>query len=401
MRIVHVEDFIHPDAGYQVNTLSRLQVKQGHEVIIVTSELDKVPDFLTEFFGKDNIQERDTKFFETTGAKIIRVPIMGFYSGRAIHYPKLFRTVDSLKPDVAFIHGEDTLMGMLFIMRSSRIGYPLVLDCHSVEMSSINRFRKLFRIFFKTVITPRIINNQIPLIRVVDVDYVQKFFGIPLEHTALLSFGTDTDYFKPNVDIRHNFRKELGIGDDVFLAIYAGKLDNHKGGLFLARSIAEKLTTQSGRKINFLIIGNTIGDYGKSVEEIFSKSQNKIFRFPTQSFFDLAKFYQTSDLAVFPRQCSLSFFEVQSSGLPVLFEDNEVNIQRAQFGNGLLFNPADINDFRSKLIRCADMRNEDYSAIRTNARKYILDNYDYVPVSHKFNEVLEKEALRFKRERLR
>jgi hypothetical protein len=77
MRIVHIEDFVHPDTGYQVNLLSRLQVRQGHEVFVVTGELDKVPTVYTQFFGKDNIEERDRRFHETTGVRIIRGPLLG------------------------------------------------------------------------------------------------------------------------------------------------------------------------------------------------------------------------------------------------------------------------------------------------------------------------------------
>ena len=57
MKIVHVEDFIHPEAGYQVNLLSRLQQLDGHQVTIVTAELEKIPSFLTSFFGKEDIHK--------------------------------------------------------------------------------------------------------------------------------------------------------------------------------------------------------------------------------------------------------------------------------------------------------------------------------------------------------
>jgi hypothetical protein len=180
MKFVHVEDFIHPEAGYQVNLLSKLQVQQGHEVYIVTAELEKIPEFLTSFFGRDNMQERDEKFYQLTGAKIIRVPLLGFYSGRAIFHPKIFKIVNSLNPDVAFIHGEDSLTGIQFIRKARKLNYPIVLDCHMLEMASMNRFRKGFRFFYKRLVTPHILKNNIPLIRVVDVDFVEKYLGIPL-----------------------------------------------------------------------------------------------------------------------------------------------------------------------------------------------------------------------------
>jgi hypothetical protein len=46
MKIVHIEDFLHPDAGYQLNSLAPLQRAQGHDVTIVTGELDKIPEDL-------------------------------------------------------------------------------------------------------------------------------------------------------------------------------------------------------------------------------------------------------------------------------------------------------------------------------------------------------------------
>ena len=62
MKFVHIEDFFHPDAGYQVNTLAKLQVEQGHEVFVVTAVLEKMPDTLVSFFGKVNIKEKNENY---------------------------------------------------------------------------------------------------------------------------------------------------------------------------------------------------------------------------------------------------------------------------------------------------------------------------------------------------
>lgn len=240
MRFVHVEDFVHPNAGYQINLLTRLQVQQGHEVIIVAGELDKIPVFLTSFFGKDNIEEKDRKFEEETGVKIIRHPLYAYYSGRAIYKPGLHKLIKSLNPDVLFIHNEDTVMGMKLLWDYKKMNVPYVLDCHMLEMASENRFRDFFRLFYRKFVTPVILKNNIPLIRVVDTDFVQKHYNIPLSKTKLLSFGTDTDFYKPDSKIKEAFRKELGIDNTDFVVIYAGKMDPAKGGEFLAESLKEK-----------------------------------------------------------------------------------------------------------------------------------------------------------------
>lgn len=399
MRIVHIEDFVHPDAGYQVNLLSRLQVRQGHEVYIVTGELDKVPTVYTEFFGKDRLEERDRRFHELTGVKIIRIPLLGWYSGRAIFHPRIFRVVDGLQPDIAFVHGEDVLTGMLYIMRSAKLEYPLVLDDHSVEMASIHKLKHAFRFFYRWLITPQILKKNIPLIRVVDSDFVEKAYGIPLDRTILLSFGTDTDHFRPDGERKAAFRRQHGIGDDEFVVISAGKLDKFKGGQFFADAIREKLVTASGRRILLIVVGNTIGEYGQIVEATFSQSQNRILRFPTQPYLDLAPFYQAADLAIFPRQCSLSFFEVQSCGLPVLLEENEINDLRVRLGNGVRFRPEDVGDFRAKLIKLAEMPDAEFSAMRESARRYVRDNFDFVPIAQKFSDIMAAEVERFQENR--
>jgi glycosyltransferase involved in cell wall biosynthesis len=389
MRIVHVEDFLQPDAGYQVNILSKLQVEQGHEVVVVTSELNKSPDYLTSFFGRENIGERDRLFHERTGARIIRVPLIGVLSGRAIYYPRIFRIVDELGPDVLYVHGEDTMIGMQFIVRSLWQKYPMILDCHMLEGASMNRFREVFRFFFRHLVTPIIIRNRIPLIRVVDTDYVEKCLGLPLNKTVLLSFGSDTNRFRPDGEARRRFRERHGIPMDDFVVLYAGKLDEYKGGLFFANALERRLTPASRRRLRFLVVGSGVSEYGQKVDEIFSRSENEVLRFPTQPHHDLQEFYQGADIAVFPKQCSLSFFDVQACGLPVLLEENDINSARVAHDNGLTFRPGDVDDFRQRILDLADMDSAKFNALARNARALVMRSYDYTAVARQFTDILQ------------
>lgn len=396
MRFVHVEDFFHPFAGYQLNLLSKLQVEQGHEVIIITAEFDKLPGFLTVFFGSDNISEKDKKFQEITGVKIIRYPLIGYYSGRAIFKLGLHKLIRSLNPDVLFIHGEDTLTGIKLLLDFKRMKMPYVLDCHMLEMASVNKFKEIFRFLFRKIITPIIIKNNIPLIRVVDSDFVEKHYSIPLVKTKLLSFGTDTSYYKPKSEARARFRNELNIGNDDFVVIYAGKLDVFKGGLFLAEALRDKISLKN-RTIHFIIVGNsTNDDYGRNVEKIFSQSKNNIIRFPTQTYFDLVTFYQTADIAVFPKQCSMSYFEVQSCGLPVLLEKNEINISRAENYRGDLFAEENIEELRNLIIKFGEMTTEEIEKYNINSRNNILLNFDYSKIAQEFTDIMIEEHNKFK-----
>jgi glycosyltransferase involved in cell wall biosynthesis len=388
MRFVHIEDFFHPSAGYQLNLLGRLQVKEGHEVIIITSEIEKVPDFLTSFFGKDDVNKKDEDYYRETGVKIYRLPVYFWYSGRAIFKLGLKKFIKSLDPDVLFIHGEDTLTGIRLLFFYSTIKLPFVLDCHMLEMASKNKFRELFRSFFRLAITPIILKNNITLIRVVDSDFVEKHFNIPLSKTILLSFGTDTDFFKPDDSNKIFTRNKLNIDQNDFVVLYAGKLDKDKGGMFLAEMLRKKIILNN-KNIKFVVIGNVPNDnYGHEVNSLLEQSENSIIRLGTQTYLDLVNFYQMSDIAIYPRQCSMSYFEAQSSGLPVVLEINEINVSRVDRKKGLLFSEGSIEEFRQAIVDFGNMEYEEFLIYKNNSRANIVSNYNYVPIAKNFSEVM-------------
>ncbi|QIL39212.1 glycosyltransferase family 4 protein [Pedobacter sp. HDW13] len=399
MKFVHVEDFFHPNAGYQLNLLTKLQVEQGHDVTIVASEMQKMPDFLTSFFGKDNIEEKDKQFTERTGVKVVRHPIYRFYSGRSIFKPGLHKKIRSLKPDVLFMHNEDTLTGIKLLWAYKRMNVPYVLDCHMLEMASENKFSEYFRKFYRKFVTPIILKNNIPLIRVVDSDFVQKHYHIPLEKTKLLSFGTDVNYFKPDSELKQKFRAELKIEKDDYVVLYAGKLDVSKGALQFAEAIKNKIELEN-RAIKFVIVGNSLdNEYGKKVDSILQASENNILRFPTQNYYELVRFYQLADVAVYPRQCSMSYFEAQACGLPVVLEENEINIERASNKKGIIFSEGSVEEFRQAIFTFGSMPKEEFSIYKNNSVKNIVDNFNFVNVAQKFTDIMLDEYHKFKNRR--
>ena len=391
MKIVNVEDFFHPDAGYQINILSKYLVALGHEVIIITSQMDKVPAALTSFFGKENIEERDKEYSNRYGVKIVRLPIKGFVSGRAVFTKELFSTIQADNPDVVFVHGNDTLTGMRYLLKYKKFGYPLVMDSHMLEMASSNKFNKLFRKFYKYFFTPLITRNEIPVIRTQDDPYVEKCLGISLSQCPWISVGSDTMLFHPDEDARKQFREANNISENAFVVIYAGKLDESKGGLLLAETIQKKI--EAKRDVVFLIVGKTTPtEYGSKIEALFSQSENRVLRFPTQLYAGLSKFYQAADCAVFPRQCSLSFYDVQACGVPVIFEDNNINVDRAAHGNAVVFESGDFQDFRNKIAEMCNEPAENLLRMRENSIAYVKASYDYAEIAKRYCYVIESAA---------
>jgi len=392
MRIVHCEDFFHPDTGYQLNILARYMQSKGHEVIILTSELEKMPAFLTDFFSLNNIQERDQAYMNKTGVRIIRLPIIAHLSGRSIYYPGYFKKLDSLQPDVAYIHGLDTYMGIRCAWRVRKFKYPILFDCHMAEGASENTLSPVFKWFYRVFVAPAINKDSITIIRTMNTDYVFKHYGINPELAPYIGFGSNLSLFHPDALARRTIRTELGISQSDFVVTYVGKLNESKGGLFLADAIKEKF--HAAKDVTFLIVGNNTAvdvTYRQRVEEAFSISQNKIVRLPTQLYSEMNKFFQCADIVVFPKQCSLTFFDAQACALPALLDGSyDVNVQRVQHNNGMLFKSENIADLRKKIVMMANMPGEEMQTMRESAERFIVENYNYDNIASRYLEIIIK-----------
>jgi glycosyltransferase involved in cell wall biosynthesis len=390
MNIVHVEDMFYPTAGYQLNIIPKYMARYGHKVTIITSKMEDIPVHLTTFFGRERVKAEDDEYTKQTGVTVIRLPLKGFIGGRAVFGKELDEQIRAIAPDILYVHGNDSLTGIRYICKSKRLQMPIILDSHMLEMAARNPFSKIFHFFYRYFITPTIIKNKIIILRTADDDYVERCLGIPISQCPLMPFGSDIMLFHPDDNAKNDFRQKHGIEQNDFVVVYTGKLDEAKGGLLLAQAFEHKFATR--KKIILLVVGNiSSGSYSEKVDELFAGSENRVIRFPTQKYIDLPVFYQASDLSVFPKQCSLSFFDAQACGLPVIFEDNTINQQRSLYGNGYCYKENDISDFRKKVLMCIEAQSDQYQAMKRKAADYVNSNYNYDTISQKYMEILESE----------
>ena len=388
MKIVHIEDFFHPDAGYQINIMPKYLQSFGHENVIITSEITKIPENLKKFFDCNNIERKDDLFTERTGVKVIRVPILKYISGRSIFLSTIFKILKQENPDVIYVHGNDTFIAIMLFLRRKQFKCSIITDSHMLDMASVNRFRGMFYLFYKKIITPIIIKNSITVIRTQDDEYVEQRLGIPLKNAPWISYGSDLQLFHPDINRKAEFKRVNRLNESDLIVIYAGKLDKTKGGDMLAEAFKESF--KSKRNVVLVVVGSSTGEFGKEVDRLFNQSENRIIRFETQKYYNLPKYFQVADICVFAKQCSLSFYDAQACGLPVISEDNKINVERCAYNNGWNFKSGNIEDFREKIKMVADMSQEELTNYSKNAVKYIEEYYNYEKKSREYERIIKE-----------
>lgn len=397
MKILHIDETFHPSFGYQINSLAKFQSMKENQVYIITCQHNVIhPAFISFSSDNDNILLYDKEYENKNNVKVIRIPVRRFISGRAIYKNGYNKYIDEIKPDVILIHQVESYIAIRCLLSSNIYKYPIVFDSHMLKMGSVNKLSSIYNFMYKLIVTPKIIKSKLKVIRTQNDDYVERYFGIPLSQAPFISFGSDTQLFTPNKQVKTCFRNEYVISENDFVIVYTGKLDSAKGGKLLAETFLKKLTNINNINVVVIIVGNIPdNEYGNEVLELLNKSENRIIRFPTQKYIDLPKFYQSADLSVFAKQCSLSFYDAQACGLPVVSEDNSINVDRLKYNNGFNFKSGEPDDFRRQIIRCIEMPKDKFDKMHKNAFEFIDNNYNYEDIAKKYTDLLIDEYNKF------
>lgn len=395
MKILHIDETFHPNYGYQCNPLSKFQKKAGNDVWIIAPDGKFNYHFYTAVFGEnmDELAENDKRYEDAYGVKIVRVHGKRRIMGRLLYnVEELCKRIDEINPDVILVHCVETLTAMI-VMKKYKNRYPMVFDSHMLSMATKNKFAKIYEVGYRLLITSLIKKKKYTVIKTQDDDYVTTHLGIPKEQTIFISFGTDTLFFCPDEKVKEDFLKENNLPADTFVISSTGKLNENKGGMLFAEAVAKKFDTE--RPVAVVVLGSFKGEYQEKVKEMLDKSENRVIYYPFQKYLNLPKFYQIADVTVFPKQCSMSFYDAQSCGSPVVSEDNNINIDRNSHGNGLCFKAGDAQDFKAKLEEIMNMPEEEYKKMRKNSCDFVTRDYSYEKIAKQYTDILEAEYKRF------
>lgn len=303
MRIVHICCGALLEGGdYQEQDLARQNLRDGHEVIIITTNENILPD------GKISYTKKNT-FKNTDGVNIYRLKFfrfLGYFIARRLLYRfGLMDIIRTFKPDIIYHHGIslDLIRVSRYISKYKKV--KLFVDSHADYNNSAHYF-----------LTKYIIHKFIyKLILMYAMERINKFFYITLETKIFaienynikesqmdyLPLGSTNINYKGISSHRHEIRKSLNIKDSDILLLHSGKFDYKK------RTIETVMAFKRFNNINFklLIIGKVSDEIREEFYECISNSSNLIF-LGWMSTAELDKYLQAADLYLQPGSQSIT-----------------------------------------------------------------------------------------------
>lgn len=332
--------------GYQENLLTKYHKKMGLKVTIITSQWT--------FDNNGELVKTDKSDYENEdGIRIIRLPIKnGTSETRIKRYDNLISVLESVKPDIIFIHCPQFL-NMLTIGNYLKY-HPKTrayVDNHSDYSNSatswlsknvqhrivwhfcVNRVKKYIRKFYG-VLPAR-------------VDFMKELYGLKDLECELLVMGADDELvFSAENDVNiDKLRNKHGISAGDFLIVTGGKIDAYKNQTILLMEAVKRLKKD---EVKLIVFGSIDKNLQNKVNEL--TDENKVQYIGWINTNDSYSYFAAADLVVFPGRHSVFWEQVVAQGKPMVVKDWE-GTHHIDIGGNVIYLKHDSTDEIEEVLR--------------------------------------------------
>lgn len=384
MRVLHVIERFNPNLGQEINFISK-NSSSNIELYILTSKSLKTWNLKLDH----EIVKQDYELSLKYNCTIIRKSI-SFEFGEKLWIKGLIKTIIKISPDVVYVHGIEYISFFRILLNSIfRLKCNIVTDTHSLPQFTYGSlFRKFYYTFlrctiFKLVNWRNIITfytaeeNKRLLIDIYKIkDDIVKPFPI----------GADLKTFYFDNLMRNRIRESLNVSDNEILILYSGRITKSKSPhiILLALNLIKRKV--SNKSITVVFIGSVDTEYLEKYVNNIEKSFYRFIILKSVPAIELKNYYSAADLAVFPKETTLSSLECQACCLPVIMEKNLTNLSRIQ-DEGLLYEENDIEDLSLKMVKLIvdDLyRNK----LGINGLSWVQEKFDYLKTLSNMEKIL-------------
>lgn len=385
MKVIHIEDRFHPNLGHQLNNFAKLHDPRIEFHILCSNS------FLP-WKGTDTqkILDVSDKEFEKKYSVVIHRTGTLFEIRTRVWMKKLKKIILEINPDVIYIHGVEIFSSIRIILSKLSKKYKIYADTHTLSGQSKNKLiGNLFYFIFKRTVVPSINKKNIVVFYTTNENkmILKDVYGIKEKNIESCLIGTDTTKFHFNEEERRSLRSKYGLKEEDIAIIYTGKHNDIKKPHLVLEAV-KNLNVSNSKELFLFFVGSKDTKYfAKHFKENYDYGF-KVFYIPEIKNDVLYKYYSMADIAVFPKENTLSTLDVQACKLPVILEDNQTNRDRIR-DSGLLYEKNNLSDLSDKIYDLI-ANNELRKKLGENGLVMIKEVYDYKKIISEMENILVK-----------
>ena len=378
MKVLFVADFFNPTMGYISNFLPLEICKLNNEVAILLDlkflkpYLDGDQDSVSIEVKSNCTIVKVTESFKLIGVRTVETPIGPYFKN-------LLSILQIEQPDVvqSFVI-TTSLVNTQLILLKKEWGYIFCLQDHSSKSVFTPNLKgriylQLFRLFLAPFFNRFVDACFIPSPDIFDV--VHEQYGLNKQITVFEPLGVNDDWFHlPSNSEKEQalaFIRKLGVPQEKFIVVYAGRLTTAKGADFLAAAIGEC------HKLDDQIVGVFVGR--GSTEEIQNILQHPgCHVYPMQLARNLPLLYWSSNIGVWAREGSTSILDALASGLPAVVRSGLTELERRPYDDWVFEEESKVDLVR---VIMSQFKNQNLLKLTVQASNQILKDFTWKRMS--------------------
>ncbi len=358
-------------------------VKKGHEVFVVTLQR----------FGSN--KKEDINGVEVFRSPCLPIRLFSFKYQFPVRFTELvWKTINRIQPAIINYHTYHylTSISLPVIRRQTRIpcvlttdGFPGVEENETFGNVLMDSMAKAY----SWTLGKRILSYSDKVI-ITFPSHVSSALRLKIneEKIRTITWGVDSNIFRPFIKQRTIIRKWLGVDEEVNIIMFVGRFTVGKGLVPLVQAFTE---LKSEHQKNVLVLVGD-GPLRHEIEKIAKKSQNKILFTGWQARERIPKLLAAADIFVLPSLSESgggSAMEACSCGIPVIASKvGGIKDYIIDGKTGILVPPGDkkmLKEAMEFLIKNPRTR----QILATNAKNLISINYNWNSTIRKYEEIYE------------
>lgn len=365
MKILHVIGYFQPELGYEEYYLAKEQVKQGHDVYVLTS--DRIWPFRHIQLSD---RKRDIGDVIVDGIKLIR--LKSYFEVRDfILFFDIHKNIKNISPDIIHVHEpRQGIYGLSVKRVAKKLNIPYVVDVHEYSMGNIKSMIE-YKLFRKHIIKP-VLKNAANVLGMTKetVSFLKNVYSV---NSIYIPLGANEERFKVCSDSRNSIRKKYNIGENEILFTFTGKITPSKGIEIILNNISQLLKENIPVKLLIVGIGNS--EYEKKLKlKIFELNLEKSVIFVSHvEPVVLYKYFNAADVGYWPLSPTISILEALACGLPIIVPNNDITGTLVSNICGVSIDP---NNHWDEILTVVNrVLCNSYS--RETIRNYFLEKFSY------------------------